>query len=377
MSQNRNHDFFQQATTIVIKIGSAQLVDKHGNIRSRWLYALCHDIAKLKAQGKQIIIVSSGAVALGRNALTHYAQQPSLAQKQAAAATGQITLCRSYEEAMEQYHLRTAQLLLTIEDCHNLQRQLNAKNTLKALLHANIIPIINENDTVATTELRFGDNDRLSAHICHLVKAEVLVLLSDVDGMYDKDPSQHPDAQHIATIDTIDEHIIAMAGPKQTTVGTGGMVTKLDAAKIATAAGCHLVIANGAANAPLGQLADIKTRCTWFIAQHSPSRASRQWLQHLSPNGYLHIDSGAAHAIHSGKNLLATGMTQVKGHFRKGDAVVIIDATNHAIAKGVCQYHAADLQKILGQHSDQIEKILGYHNGNAVVHSDNIVLLSN
>ena len=377
MSQNRNNDFFQQASTIVIKIGSAQLVDKQGNIRSEWLHALCHDIATLKAQGKQIIIVSSGAVALGRSALTHYAKQPSLTQKQAAAATGQIMLCRSYEEAMERYHLRTAQLLLTIEDCHNLQRQLNAKNTLKALLQSNVIPIINENDTVATTELRFGDNDRLSAHICYLVKAEVLVLLSDVDGMYDKDPSQHSDAQHIARIDTIDEHITAMAGPKQTAVGTGGMVTKLDAAKIATAAGCHLVIANGACNAPLSQLADTNTRCTWFIAQHSPLRANRQWLQHLPPNGYLHIDTGAAHAIHSGKNLLATGITQVKGHFRKGDAVVMIDTANHSIAKGVCQYHASDLQKILGQHSDQIEKILGYHHGNTVVHSDNIFLFSN
>ena len=372
---NQHPEYFNQAKTIVIKIGSAQLLDQQGQLRKVWFQTLCQELATLKKAGKTVLLVSSGAVALGRRRLKDFPSHPSLAQNQAAAASGQITLCQSYEHAMAQYHIHTAQLLLTIEDCYNLRRQLNAKNTLKALLSSGLLPIINENDTVATDELRLGDNDRLAAHICHLVKADVLVLLSDVDGLYNKDPSQHFDAHHIPVISEINDRITAMGGPKQSAVGTGGMFTKIEAAKIATHAGCHMVIAKGNQKNPLQQLAKQNAHCTWFLAQHSPLNAGQQWLKHLKPNGKLYLDIGAVNAVKSGKNLLASGIVKTTGHFQKGDAVELLDINNTLIAKGVCHYHAGDLQKILGKHSDQIAKILGYHNGNAVIHSDYTLLL--
>lgn len=374
MSLNIHTHLYRQAQCIVIKIGSAQIVDANGYIRINWLEQLSNEIKLLKQQGKHIIIVSSGSVALGKQFIKHYPQQPSLAHKQAAAAIGQIRLCHAYEQQMNQQGLHTAQLLLTLEDCNNLQRQLNAKNTLNTLLKAGIIPIINENDSIATSELRIGDNDRLSAHICHLVSADILVFLSDIDGLYSKDPSIDPEAEHIHQIDRIDDRITSMAGTCQSSVGTGGMQTKIEAATIATGAGCHLVIANGNANQPIGQLADQQTRCSWFLAQETPTAASKKWLKHLPHSGSISVDDGAVTAIQSGKSLLATGITQVKGHFKKGDAVIIFDQQGQPIAKGICQYHAADVHKIIGQHSSQFDKILGYHNGNSLIHCDHMIL---
>jgi glutamate 5-kinase len=360
-----------------VKIGSAILVDgKTGQLNTDWLNAICKDIATLKSDGKQLIIVSSGAVALGRQALGLGAKPLTLPQKQACAATGQTILTRAYAEAMKPFDIQTAQALLTLEDTENRRRWLNARGTLETLLSLSIIPIINENDTVATDEIRYGDNDRLAARTAQMVGADALILLSDIDGLYTKDPRQNADAKHLPEITDLTPKIMAMGGGvnAEAGFGSGGMATKLAAAQIATAAGCHMCVMDGTDSAPLSRLKS-GAKCTWFLASDLPQNARRRWIAGaLDIKGTLTLDAGAQKALAKGKSLLAAGVTKITGEFKKGDAVTLISETGSELARGLISYDVADARDIMGHHSREIEARLGYSNGAALVHRDNLVV---
>ncbi len=360
---------------VTLKVGSALLVDEDGRVRRRWLDGLAADIAALKAKGGQMIVVTSGAIALGRRALQLPKRALRLEEKQAAAAAGQILLAGAWAESLNRHEIATAQILVTLGDTESRRRYLNARATMETLLKLGAVPVVNENDTVATSEIRYGDNDRLSARVAVMVAAETLVLLSDVDGLYTADPLTDPLARHIPEVSGITAEIEAMAGGSGSDVGTGGMASKLVAAKIATQSGCAVVLASGKADRPLRALLD-GARSTVFLAPSTPRSAKKHWLAaSLKPAGRLTVDDGAVRALRRGSSLLPTGVTAVEGTFERGDAVIVQTATGIAIAKGLVAYDAADAQVIKGRHSEAIEALLGYRGRDEMIHRDDLVLL--
>ncbi|MEQ1608037.1 MAG: glutamate 5-kinase [Hyphomonadaceae bacterium] len=372
-----------KARRIVIKVGSSLLIDQEtGQPHAARFTALAADAAKLREQGKSIVIVSSGAVALGRRALGLKAGKLRLEEKQAAAAAGQPKLMRSWEDALARHNAPVAQALLTFEDTERRRRWLNARATMETLLERGAIPIVNENDTVATEEIRYGDNDRLAARVAQMLGADVLVLLSDIDGLYDADPRANPNAKHIAEVRKLTPEIAAMAGGANASagVGSGGMSTKIDAARIALTAGCSTLITLGAnATAGAGPLAALASgaRGTWFLTDVSPETARKQWLAGaLRPTGSVRVDAGAARALKSGKSLLAAGVTAVAGRFDRGDAVDVVDLDGATIARGVSAYSSEDATKLIGRKSDEFEAILGFRGRPALIHVDDMVLVS-
>lgn len=364
------------ARRIVVKIGSSLLVDAASGQPARaWLAALAEDIVAARKQGKTVLIVSSGAVALGRRVLK-LSSSARLEEKQAAAAAGQARLMRAYEEAFEPHGVPVAQALLTPDDTERRRRWLNARATLETLTSLGAVPIINENDTVATVEIRYGDNDRLAARVAQMVSADALLLLSDVDGLYDRDPRAHADAQLIPDVRQITYAIEAMAGGANTQVGvgTGGMRTKIEAAKIATAAGCAVAITKGDELKPLSRLL-AGAPATWFHPHETPKAAYKSWIAgSLAPQGALTIDEGAARALAAGKSLLPAGVTDVIGRFEKGDAVRILGPDGAEVARGLARYDAEDARKIRGLKSTEIERALGYVSGAALIHADDLAL---
>jgi glutamate 5-kinase len=363
-------------------VGSSLLIDQEtGKPHEARFSAIAADAAKLRAEGKAMVIVSSGAVALGRRALGLKAGKLRLEEKQAAAAAGQPRLMRAWDDALARHDAPTAQALLTFHDTEQRRRWLNARATMETLLDRGAIPIVNENDTVATEEIRYGDNDRLAARVAQMLGADVLVLLSDIDGLYDSDPRSTPGAQHIPEVRRLTPDIVAMAGGANAAagVGSGGMATKLDAARIAMTAGCSTLITLGANSAgdggPLAALAS-GSRGTWFLADVSPETARRQWLAGaLKPAGCVRVDAGAARALKAGKSLLAAGVTGVAGRFERGDAVDVIDPDGVTVARGVSAYSSEDAARLIGKQSDAFETILGYRGRPALIHVDDMVLL--
>ena len=363
---------------VILKIGSAILVDAEtGELRTSWLDSVAQDIADLKARDVDVVIVSSGAIALGRARLGLLGRKLSLAEKQACAAVGQSLLTRAYETALETHEVTTAQALLTLNDTENRRRWLNARSTLETLLTLGSVPIINENDTVATDEIRYGDNDRLAARTAQMLGADSLILLSDIDGLYTADPRSDSTAKHLPLIKTLTDEIMAMGGGVNAAaaVGSGGMATKLAAAKIATQAGCRMCIMDGRDFSPLTRLEN-GARSSWFEAESNPKKARSQWISgSLKPSGSLIVDAGAANALTQGKSLLAAGVTKLSGDFSKGDAVSIFNEENTELARGLIAYDAHDAAQILGLKSGDISAVLGYDNGAALIHRDNLVML--
>ncbi len=365
----------ESAQRIVIKCGSALLVE-NGKVRDEWLASMAADIAGLKTIGKEILIVTSGAVALGRKRLGLNSGKLKLEEKQAAAAAGQIVLMQAWQKAFETHAIVCAQTLLTAYDTERRRNWLNARNTFDALFQMGAIPIVNENDTIATEEIRYGDNDRLAARVAQMIGAETLVLLSDIDGLYDKNPREFKDAAHIATIETIDENVFAMAGGANTIagMGSGGMRTKIDAALIATSAGASVIIADGRNQNPLQSIQN-GARHTLFKAAIDPHTARLSWLSHnLKPQGAFVIDEGARKALLGGASLLPIGVKSLEGSFERGDAVAIKSAKGDIIARGICAYNSADAAMIIGKKSGEIEEILGYSGRPALVHRDDMVV---
>lgn len=363
------------ARRIVIKIGSAQLIDAQtGAPRADRFAAVAADIADLRARGQEAVLVSSGAVALGRPRLgLGPRQRLSLEHKQAAAAAGQALLIQMWDQAFAVHGCPAAQALLSPADTEARARWLNARNTLEALLSFGAVPVINENDTVATQELRFGDNDRLAARTAQLCSARLLVILSDVDGLYDRDPAE-PGARHIPEIASVSPEIEALAGPPRPGAGTGGMASKIAAARIAMAAGCAVVITSGAAARPLDALRE-GARASWFAAHGSPETARRAWIQGaLSPAGTLHLDAGARRAVAAGRSLLPAGVTRVEGAFRRGDTVRLAGPEGRGFATGIAGYDGEEARRIAGLASGAVEAALGYRRGAALVHAGDIVL---
>ena len=362
------------AKRLVVKIGSALLVDKtSGDLRADWLHGLAQDVAWLLGQGTQVILVSSGSIALGRGVLKLPATELALEQSQAAAAVGQIRLARAYEEALAPHSITTAQVLMTLEDTRDRRRYLNSRATFEQLLKLGVVPIVNENDTVATDEIRFGDNDRLAAQIAATIGADQLALLSDVDGFYSANPSEDPTATRYKTIDAITPEIEAMAGDAGSGLSKGGMKTKVMAAKTATAAGCAMVICEGSALRPLSAL-EQGANCTWFTATLDPQAARKRWIAAMKPRGTLTLDAGAARALSKGNSLLPAGVHTVGGDFDRGDPVALLDPDGHQLGLGLTRYTATETQAIKGHHSTDIETILGYPGRAALVHRDDMAL---
>jgi glutamate 5-kinase len=365
------------ARRIVVKVGSALLIDPRTADADRaWLASLAADIARLKARGQQILIVSSGAVALGRKRLGLMAKKLDLPQKQAAAAAGQSLLMHAWEEAFAPHAITAAQVLLTRDDTETRRRWLNARATVETLLGLGVAPIVNENDTVVTEEIRYGDNDRLAARVAQMIGADLLVLLSDVDGLYTGDPRRDPAAEHIPVVRELTPEIDAMAGGPNATagVGAGGMATKLMAARIAAAAGCATLITIGGRPAPLGAV-EAGAKATLFEPHVSPAAAYKAWIAgSLAPQGSVTVDAGAASALRSGKSLLPAGVRHVEGRFEKGDAIVILTEEGREIARGLSRYDAADADRIKGLKSAAIEAVLGYTEGPTLIHADDLAL---
>ena len=364
------------ARRVVIKVGSALLVEKStGSVNRDWLEALADDIAAVRARGQEVVLVSSGAIALGRRELGLAKRKPKLEEKQAAAAVGQIRLAHAWKEVLERRGFTVAQVLLTLGDTEERRRYLNARNTLTTLLRLGAIPVINENDTVATAEIRYGDNDRLGARVAQMVSADCLVLLSDVDGLYTADPTRDETAQFIPEVPRITPEIESMAGGSASDVGSGGMATKVLAAKIAVAAGCHMCIAAGREAHPLRRI-ESGARCTWFVADASPVTVRKQWIAGmLKPSGELVVDAGAARALRDGSSLLPAGVTEVKGRFDRGDAVIVLDTEGVEIARGLAAYSSTDAERIRGRRSSELEALLGFRGRDEMIHRDDLVLV--
>jgi len=365
-----------EAKRIVVKVGSALLVDaEKGRLNRGWLETFAADVASLRKRGQEVILVSSGAIALGRRHLNLSAGKLRLEESQAAAAVGQIRLAHAYKELLDVHGITVAQILLTLGDTELRRRYLNARGTLNTLLSLGAIPVINENDTVATAEIRYGDNDRLAARVAQMVSADCLVLLSDIDGLYTANPHEHPDAEFIPSVLEISPAIEAMAGGVSSSMGSGGMQTKIAAAKIAVGAGCHLCIAKGAAPHPLKRI-EGGARCTWFVPSSSPVATRKQWIAGtLQPKGAIAVDEGAVRALRSGKSLLPAGVTRAQGRFERGDTVSILGPDGLEVARGICAYSDGDAARIIGRKSTEIEKVLGFRGRDEIVHRDDLVLL--
>ena len=360
------------ARRVVVKIGSALLVGE-GGLRGDWLTGLAADVAMLKARGADVILVSSGSIALGRRVLGLGLGALPLEQSQAAAAVGQIRLARAYEEALAPHGITTAQVLVTLEDSEDRRRYLNSRATLQTLVGFGTVPIVNENDTVATDEIRFGDNDRLAAQVAVTVGADVLVLLSDVDGLYSANPKSDPSARRFDVVAKITPEIEAMAGDPVSGLSKGGMKTKLMAAKTATAGGCAMVIAEGGVDRPLAAL-EAGAPCTWFTAGEDPQVARKRWIGAMKPRGEVTVDAGAVAALQQGKSLLPAGVRAVAGRFGRGDPVAILGPEGALLGKGLVRYTRDEAQAIAGHRSGEIEAILGYPGRAALIHRDDMVM---
>jgi len=359
---------------IVIKIGSALLVERKSGLKKAWLDAMCADIAALKSKGVEVLVVSSGAIALGRTVLNLPAGVLKLEESQAAAAVGQIALARAWSESLSTDQIIAGQILLTLGDTEERRRYLNARATINQLLKLGSVPIINENDTVATTEIRYGDNDRLAARVATMVGADLLVLLSDIDGLYTAPPHLDPEARFLETIAEITPEIEAMAGGAASELSRGGMRTKIDAGKIATTSGCAMIIASGKPEHPLKAI-EAGARSSWFAPSGSPVTARKTWIAgQLLPAGSVTIDAGAEAALRSGKSLLPAGVRQVTGTFSRGDTIAIVGLTGREIARGLAGYDADEARQIAGKKSAEIGVILGYAGRAAMVHRDDMVM---
>jgi len=362
---------------LVVKVGSSLLVDQAGRLNRHWLESLADDISYLQEHGHDILIVSSGAIAIGSVVLGINKRRARLEDLQAAAAAGQVQLVHAYQEILGKLGISAAQILLTPDDTENRRRFLNARGTLERLLDRSVIPIINENDTVATEEIRYGDNDRLAARVAQLVMADALLLLSDVDGFYTEDPGANPDAELIPEVTTITQEMLAMAGETRSDFGSGGMATKVQAARIATHAGCSTIIASGAVDYPLHALATAGP-CTLFRAEGTPAAARKQWLAGvLEVSGELGIDGGAAAALQAGKSLLPVGVVTVGGEFRRGDVVTVVGPGGTELGRGLAEYSSTEAQLIQGCQSELIEERLGYRSRSVMIHRDELVLFDN
>jgi glutamate 5-kinase len=360
---------------LIVKIGSALLVEEEsGHIRRAWLEALIEDIARCRERGQEVLIVSSGAVAVGRRHLGLTGRALRLEEKQAAAATGQIRLAHAYQEALARHGITTAQILLTPDDTEERRRHLNARATLNQLLGLGAVPVINENDTVATVEIRFGDNDRLAARVAQMVSADTLLLFSDIDGLYTGDPRKDSTARHIPLVRELTPDIEAMAGEAPPGYSSGGMVTKLAAARIALTAGCRMVIARGSVMHPIRAVEE-GALVTWFIPSAEPLTARKRWIAGaLNTTGVLTVDDGAAAALRSGKSLLPAGIVAVDGEFERGDTVIVRDRRGMETARGLSFYSSADARRILGRQSGEIAAILGYRGRDEIIHRDDLVV---
>lgn len=365
----------QRARRVVIKVGSALLVDAaSGRLNRAWLETLVADVVRLHRQGKEVVLVSSGAIALGRRHLGLPKGPLRLEESQAAAAVGQIRLAHAYKELLEQWDLQVAQVLLTLEDSEQRQRYLNARATLSALLARGAVPVINENDTVATAEIRYGDNDRLAARVAQMISADCVILLSDIDGLYTADPHRDPNAQFIPLVREITPQIEAMGRESASDMGRGGMTTKIIAARIAVAAGCHFCIAAGAPRHPVRRI-EQGGRSTWFRPSASPVAARKQWIAGtLKPAGVLRVDDGAARALRAGKSLLPAGVTAVQGRFERGDTVSVQSSDGRELARGIVAYSDSEALRIIGRRSEEIAAVLGFAGRDELVHRDDLVL---
>jgi glutamate 5-kinase len=364
------------ARRVVVKVGSALLVDQEtGRLNRAWVEALVDDLRRLRRRGQQVILVSSGAVALGRRHLNLPRGPLRLEESQAAAAVGQIRLAHAYKELLDDDQITVAQVLLTLQDSEQRRRYLNARATLESLLSLGALPVINENDTVATSEIRYGDNDRLAARVAQMASADCLVLLSDVDGLYTSDPNKSADARFIERVTEITPEIEAMGGGSASAVGSGGMATKIAAARIAVAAGCHMCIASGHRKHALKRV-ETSARCTWFVPHASPAAARKQWIAGtLKPAGALRVDDGAMAALLKGRSLLPAGVIEVTGRFDRGDTVSVLAPDGREIARGISGYSDRDVGRIQGQRSSAIEGILGFRARDEAIHRDDLVIL--
>jgi len=360
---------------IVVKVGSSLLVDaKAGKLNEKWLASLVADLAALHGDKRDLLVVSSGAIALGRTVLKLPAGRLELEDSQAAAAVGQIALARTWTEALSRHGITAGQVLVTLGDTEERRRYLNARSTIDRLLEWRAVPVINENDTVATTEIRYGDNDRLAARVATMVSADLVVLLSDIDGLYDAPPESNASARHIACVERITPEIEAMAGAAGSDLSRGGMQTKIEAGKIVTGSGTHMVIASGRVEHPLDAIAK-GARCTWFLAAGNPVTARKKWIAgSLETKGILTIDAGAVAALRRGNSLLPVGVIRIEGDFARGDAVVIRGPGGGEVGRGLCAYDAEEAQKIRGRASAEIEGILGYGGRSEMIHRDDLVV---
>ena len=365
------------AHRVVVKIGSALVVDEQSAApRDTWLAGVAADVAAMRARGTEVILVSSGAIALARRALGLTRRKLRLEEKQAAAAVGQIRLAGAWAVALSSVGLNAAQLLLTLEDSEDRRRYLNARATLGTLLSLGCVPVINENDTVATTEIRFGDNDRLAARVAEMVEADALLLLSDIDGLYTADPRKDPAAAHLPVVERVTDEIMAMGGEPPPGYSSGGMRTKLIAARIATGAGCAMAIALGKAARPL-QAIEQGARCTWFLPEPAGRSARKRWIAgSLAPLGALVVDDGAARALSRGSSLLPAGVRAVEGDFRRGDPVSVKDGSGQELARGLSAYDAPDARRIAGHRSEELEAILGWRGRDEIIHRDDLVVMT-
>lgn len=366
------------ARRVVVKVGSALLVDQEtGRLNRAWLETLVEDLLRLRKRGQQVVLVSSGAIALGRRQLGLAKGPLRLEESQAAAAVGQIRLAHAYKELLEGNDVTVAQVLLTLEDSERRRRYLNARATLEALLALGALPVINENDTVATAEIRYGDNDRLAARVAQMTGADCLILLSDVEGLFTTDPHKDPNAEFIGRVMQITPEIEGMAGRSASAVGSGGMTTKIMAAKISVAAGCHMCIAAGHHKHPVRRVEE-GARCTWFVPSATPVTARKQWIAGtLRPAGAIAIDHGAMRALLDGKSLLPAGVIRSLGRFDRGDTVSILAPDGTEIARGIVAYSDGDAARIMGRKSSEIESLLGFRGRDEMVHRDDLVILRN
>src|SRR5437660_9724427 len=372
---SRNTPALADFRRIVVKVGSSLLVDAAaGRVNESWLASLADDVAELHKDKCDILVVSSGAIALGRAVLKLPRGPLKLEDSQAAAAVGQIALARTWAEALGRHGIGAGQILVTLQDTEERRRYLNARSTIAKLLEWHAVPVINENDTVATNEIRYGDNDRLAARVATMASADLLILLSDIDGLYDAPPAAHPDAKLIPIVEQVTAEIEAMAGAAESELSRGGMFTKIEAAKIATSAGTHMLIASGKIEHPLQAISD-GGRCTWFLTPANPVTARKRWIAgSLEPKGTLTIDAGAVAALRAGKSLLPAGVIRIDGQFARGDAVVVRGPDTHEIGRGLVAYDAEDAEKIKGRSSPDLMAILGISGRAEMIHRDDLVV---
>jgi glutamate 5-kinase len=365
-----------EARRVVIKIGSALLVDSgKGRLNRHWLESLATDVACMRRRSQEVILVSSGAIALGRRHLGLKSGKLKLEESQAAAAVGQIRLAHAYKDLLDEHGITVAQVLLTLDDTEQRRRYLNARGTLNTLLSLGSVPVINENDTVATAEICYGDNDRLAARVAQMCGADCLVLLSDIDGLYTANPAQTPDARFIPVVKEITRDIEAMAGGTGSDMGSGGMQTKIAAGKIAMGAGCHMCIARGAHRRPLKHISD-GGRCTWFVPSSTPVATRKQWIAGtLRPAGAIGVDAGAVAALLRGMSLLPAGVVRTVGRFERGDTVSVLAPDGREVARGISAYSDADAARIMGRRTLEIEAVLGFRGRDEMIHRDDLVVM--